>query len=338
MSRNLKNATEVEQVSSLSVANADSDLKSSSESGSTCSIMDVSSDSSSNSVRPTLVFGAFSDYILSAARSRYSAFQDWKVVERGQVQKRMPAFLTGKLEKYWKKRHLLWQRYDEGILMDEESWYSVTPESIARSIAERCRCDLIVDGFCGGGGNTIQFALTCERVIAIDIDPEKIRQARNNARVYGVEERIEFIVGDFFKVVTNLPAANVVFLSPPWGGPKYRREKIYDIQAMIPMDGIKIFNAAKQITENIAYYVPRNVNADQMTSLAGSEGKVNLQKNLLSNHKKPQAITAYYGKLAMPQAGTFEPCPSGQCNRIFATAKAADRHFRDSRARSQVVT
>ena len=55
MSRNLKNATEVEQVSSLSVANADSDLKSSSESGSTCSIMDVPSDSSSNSVRPTLV-------------------------------------------------------------------------------------------------------------------------------------------------------------------------------------------------------------------------------------------------------------------------------------------
>ena len=32
---------------------------------------------------------------------------------------------------------------------------------------------------------------------------------------------------------------------------------------MIPMDGIEIFNAALQITENIAYYVPRNVNTDQ---------------------------------------------------------------------------
>jgi trimethylguanosine synthase len=40
--------------------------------------------------------------------------------------------------------------------MDEESWYSVTPEHIARHIAERCRCDLIVDGFCGVGGNAIQ--------------------------------------------------------------------------------------------------------------------------------------------------------------------------------------
>ena len=66
------------------------------------------------------------------------------------------------------------------------------------------RCDLIVDGFCGVGGNAIQFAFTCQRVIAIDIDPDKIEQARHNAAVYGVQDRIEFIVGDFFKVVPKL--------------------------------------------------------------------------------------------------------------------------------------
>ena len=57
-----------------------------------------------------------------------------------------------------------------------------------------------MDGFCGVGGNAIQFAFTCERVIAIDIDPVKIELARHNARVYGVEDRIQFIVGDFFQV------------------------------------------------------------------------------------------------------------------------------------------
>ena len=34
--------------------------------------------------------------------------------------------------------------------------FSVTPEKIAEHIADRCRCDLIVDGFCGVGGNAIQ--------------------------------------------------------------------------------------------------------------------------------------------------------------------------------------
>ncbi len=68
---------------------------------------------------------------------------------------------------------------------------------------------------------SFQFAFTCERVIAIDIDPEKIALARHNATVYGVADRIEFIVGDFFDVVPNITAADVIFLSPPWGGPDY---------------------------------------------------------------------------------------------------------------------
>lgn len=46
-----------------------------------------------------------------------------------------------------------------------EGWFSVTPEKIAEHIAERCRCDVIVDAFCGVGGNAIQFAFTCERGI-----------------------------------------------------------------------------------------------------------------------------------------------------------------------------
>lgn len=48
-----------------------------------------------------------------------------------------------------------------------EGWFSVTPEKIAEHIADRCRCDVIVDAFCGVGGNTIQFAFTCERGILI---------------------------------------------------------------------------------------------------------------------------------------------------------------------------
>lgn len=51
--------------------------------------------------------------------------------------------------------------YDQGCLLDEEGWYSVTPELIADQIAERCRCDTVLDAFCGVGGNAIAFAKTC---------------------------------------------------------------------------------------------------------------------------------------------------------------------------------
>ena len=103
--------------------------------------------------------------------------------------------------------------------------YSVTPEKIARHTAEVMRCGVVVDGFCGVGGNAIQFALTCDRVIAVDFDINKINMARNNAGVYGVAHKIEFIVGDFFQVVPHL-VADAIFLSPPWGGPEVHKKDV----------------------------------------------------------------------------------------------------------------
>jgi trimethylguanosine synthase len=198
------------------------------------------------------------------------------------------------IAKYWFQRYRLFSRFDEGIKMDKEGWFSVTPERIAEHIAERCRCDLIIDAFCGVGGNAIQFAFTCERVIAIDIDPVKIACARHNAQIYGVQDRIEFIVGDFRQLATSFKA-DVVFLSPPWGGPDYANAKVFDIKTMILLDGFKLFETSKQITENIAYFMPRNADAEQIASLAGPGGRVEIEQNFVN--KKCKTVTAYYGHL-----------------------------------------
>ena len=113
-----------------------------------------------------------------------------------------------RISKYWAQRYRLFSRYDEGIRLDEEAWYSVTPEKIAEDIARKMSCHLVVDAFCGVGGNAIQFAKTCSRVIAIDIDSKKIEMARHNARVYGVEDKIDFIVGDFFDIGMRCPSSS----------------------------------------------------------------------------------------------------------------------------------
>jgi len=72
----------------------------------------------------------------------------------------------------------------------------------------------------------------CVLVIAIDINEEKIHCARHNAAVYGVADRIEFIVGDYMKLAPSLKA-DVVFLSPPWGGPNYQQADVFDIETMM---------------------------------------------------------------------------------------------------------
>jgi len=73
-------------------------------------------------------------------------------------------------------------------------------------------------------------------VIAIDIDPVKISCARHNAELYGVADRIEFIIGDFMALASGLQA-DVVFLSPPWGGPDYLTADVFDVKTMIIPDG-----------------------------------------------------------------------------------------------------
>ncbi|NWI08592.1 TGS1 synthase, partial [Crypturellus soui] len=205
------------------------------------------------------------------------------------------------LAKYWAQRYRLFSRFDEGIKLDREGWFSVTPEKIAEHIAVRVsqsfNCDTIVDAFCGVGGNAIQFALTSKRVIAIDIDSEKLSLARNNAQVYGVAERIEFICGDFMVLASQLKA-DVVFLSPPWGGPDYATAEIFDIQTMICPDGYPLICEpllSKMITNNIVYFLPRNADIDQVASLAGPGGKVEIEQNFLNN--KLKTITAYFGDL-----------------------------------------
>ena len=199
------------------------------------------------------------------------------------------------LLKYWLKRYRLFSKFDQGVKLDRESWFSVTPEKIAEHIAQRCKCDTIIDAFCGAGGNAIQFAFTCERVLAIDIDPIKIELARNNARVYGVDDRIEFVVGDFLKLAPKL-VADVVFLSPPWGGPGYNKNETFDLNnIMLPIGGTNVFKIAKGITDHVAYFLPRNVDTMQLAMLAGVGGGVEVEQNFLD--RKLVAIMAYYGEL-----------------------------------------
>lgn len=229
------------------------------------------------------------------------ASDTWKEMLQGHqaleysIAKNAAAHLPRELQKYYAQRYRLFLKFDLGIKMDEESWYSVTPEMIAAHHAYRCSCDVVVDAFCGSGGNSIQLAYTCNQVIAVDIDPKKIELARHNAEVYGVADQIQFIVGDFFELAPTLKA-NVVYLSPPWGGVKYLYENIYNVSAMGGcMEARKLMDAARTITDNIALYLPRTSDLYQVISLAGAGGSVDIESNMMGRKKK--AITAYYGDL-----------------------------------------
>ncbi|KAF8635150.1 hypothetical protein AX15_000528 [Amanita polypyramis BW_CC] len=208
------------------------------------------------------------------------------------------------LQKYFHQRESYLSLYSTppGCLLDEEGWYSITPEAIASHIAERCRCDVIIDAFCGVGGNAIAFAKTCQRVIAIDNNPTRLALARHNAQIYGVTEHIEFVLADFISFAGSYiaPAStsksnnaarkiDAIFLSPPWGGPSYLSGTSsptkgnngenndsnseahgfppYSLTSIEPIQGAELFHLARKITKNIAYYLPRNTRMEEVSEL-----------------------------------------------------------------------
>lgn len=202
--------------------------------------------------------------------------------------------------KWWSRRYELFSRYDYGIRLDREGWYEVTPEAIAEHIAKKMTTNgIIVDAFCGVGGNTIAFAKLgmCSKVVAADKDPERVKMCRHNSAVYGfeVEEKIEFVDGssDFrqFALAYCLQALHIrrqgadphqaaaqwVFLSPPWGD-RYPRSmasnKPFNLVLDLAngLDGAELLRTALRVAPDVCYYLPRNTCPAQLRALAEELG------------------------------------------------------------------
>jgi tRNA G37 N-methylase Trm5 len=88
-----------------------------------------------------------------------------------------------------------------------------TPEAVVDRMLEVARVgpnDVVYDLGSGDGRIVIAAAKKGARAVGIDIDPQRIREARENARKAGVEKRVEFRQGDLFEA--DLSGATVVTL------------------------------------------------------------------------------------------------------------------------------
>lgn len=227
--------------------------------------------------------------------------------------------IDNNIKKYFYDRYLLFSKFDENILLDYESWFSVTPEPIAEDTAKRVKKDsIILDAFCGVGGNSIQvkifvlfyfiynifnkFAKYCNFVIANDIDQLKIEYAKNNSSIYGVSEKIKFINQDFLTLDYN-EQIDIVFLAPPWGGIDYSTNKNYSLYKNITPNIINIMDKAFSLSQKIVLALPRNINIEELIEIIVDSSKrcsikpdravLEIEKIYLNNRFK--MIMVYFG-------------------------------------------
>lgn len=193
----------------------------------------------------------------------------------------------------------------------------MTPEKIATHIAQRTSKSLqnthkdkqkfiVVDAFCGCGGNTIQFAMQPNiHVIAIEIDAKRLEMAKHNAlTVHQIPpDKITFWHADFFECIEYLKTTSTVdavFLSPPWGGPEYINDECYSLDSIQPVDGFTLFRRVSlELSRNIVYFLPRNTNVKHMQQLLLDDDSdtLEIEQQMLSGKLKTLAL--YFGELQM---------------------------------------
>lgn len=152
--------------------------------------------------------------------------------------------------KYWAQRRRLFKKFDDGIRLDGEGWYSVTPEVVADHVAYRFaeaakhlmrapsnppgfgkagsptikgkapKAMVILDAFCGCGGNAIAFAKlpssVVSHIICIDVDRTKLRKAAHNASIYSIPpNRIIFVEANSVAVMERCYKNGTLVMEPP---------------------------------------------------------------------------------------------------------------------------
>lgn len=176
---------------------------------------------------------------------------------------------------------------------------------------------VVLDAFGGVGGNAIQFALCPDvsHVYACEIDGETAALGRHNSRVYGVHSKVDYVHCDCFHFMRSARAraargANIVFLSPPWGGP--RAVKMTKSQGnfteLESLGGLSVttsamVRAALEIAPVVALYLPKDTALSALDDVMREAGveEYEVEKDYCGNHRNLRnfvAITVYISRLA----------------------------------------
>jgi trimethylguanosine synthase len=173
--------------------------------------------------------------------------------------------LSEDLNKHWLRRYEYFTRFDEGIQIDAEGLYSVVPEQTALEQAKLVKGGSVLDAFTGVGGNAIGFARYGKHVIAADHNERRLSMAVNNARVYGVDDSIEFHLCDALISLQEFQA-DAVYLDPPWGGLNYKDRGVFRLSDFQP-SGHTLLRVAFRRFREILLRVPRTFSLEECDQL-----------------------------------------------------------------------
>src|SRR5439155_15496890 len=128
-----------------------------------------------------------------------------------------------------------------------------------------------------------------KRIYAIEKDPAVLQCAKQNAKIYGIEDKITWFEGDCMEILRDqlkeLAPYSVIFASPPWGGkpdpvevrscgsaklilgPGYRSDSIFNLLTMKPYPLKVLHSEFSKFTEHMVLFLPRTSDLRQLATV-----------------------------------------------------------------------
>ncbi len=176
-------------------------------------------------------------------------------------------------------------KFTKPIASNEEGLQLSTPEIVAGYIAKRLKTDIIADLGCGIGGQVIFFAKECRKVYAVERNPEKLEFARQNCRLYNVDN-VEFIQGDALsaEIKEQVSDANIIFSDPA----RPISEKERTLENLEPPIG-EVINIYSDVTPDLAFHAPPQMPPERIV--------LDCEREYLSLNGQLNRLTLYFGSL-----------------------------------------
>jgi len=193
-------------------------------------------------------------------------------------------------------------KFTKPIVSNKEGLQLATPEIVAKYIAKRLKTDTIADLGCGIGGQVIFFAKECRKVYAIDNDPEKLQYAKENCRLYGVDN-VEFILGDALsaQVKEKVSDADIIFSDP--ARPLSEKERTLESLKPPITEIIRIYS---DIIPDLAFHAPPQMPPERL--------KLDCECEYLSLNGQLNRLTLYMGSLkCCEKSAVVLPCGEKLC-------------------------
>ena len=142
------------------------------------------------------------------------------------------------------------QKLPSGFIFNEDDLRFGTNQIVADYRAKRLSCSTIIDIGCGIGMQSIAFAKTCSKVIAIDIDARKIEYAKFNA-AHAKVDNIEFHLGDGLAQLAKIARCDIIFCDPERPAQEVARR----LSSLSPSP-VEIVEKATRFTDKFCFELP----------------------------------------------------------------------------------